>query len=160
MTQTNMDASKVYPSVVYSCKDPVRSTDSLLVICAVHVYVGEEEFDTAALQVVTKEATSWLGTDNSALYVLHVFPRTNKLDLSFADTNSDLLIADAEQKGIQPFLHAVAAAKGEWSAVMSLQFETLQQLRDAQYQVSVAFDASTEQHCAALAAFLRLCATQ
>ena len=157
-----MDATRHCPSVVYSCKDVVRSTDSLLVICAVHVYVGEEEFDNAALETITKEATSWLGTDNCALYVLHVFPRTNKLDLSFADTNSDLLITDAEQKGIQPFLQAVSASagSGEWNAVMSLHFDTLMQLRNVQYQVSVAYDASTQQHRQALAAFLSLCAKQ
>lgn len=97
-------------SRLYAVKDTSLLPQLDFAVCVVHV-APECEMTDAYTQAITQLASLYCGADDVPLYVLHVFPDQQKLDISFSDTPlAHALVERIEQDGIAPLLRACKQA--------------------------------------------------
>lgn len=172
-------------AILYATKDvltPARHDGGYYVVV---VNVCDESCSQKGIQQITQLAAQYLGTDTSPLYVLHVFPKDNRLDVSFAAEDDEQFETDAansdptyhcplhhliEREGIAPLLRAAAASfQARTSSDVltcncaNLAFESQPALEDGIHEVAlgnaVHVDFTLPVH-APLKAFLTMCQSQ
>lgn len=97
-------------SKLYAVKDTSLLPQQDFAICVVHV-APECQTSDSYTQAITQLASLYCGADDVPLYVLHIFPDQQKLDISFANTPlAHALVERIEQDGIAPVLRACGQA--------------------------------------------------
>lgn len=97
-------------SILYATRDVVLAPPEGIEYYVSVIHVSDETLSRKGIEQITQLAAQYLGTDTSPLYVLHVFPNQNRLDLSFGATEDDNLTRLVEQQGVAPLLQATAAS--------------------------------------------------